>query len=51
MVNKTLIDYFEISIIDNWDLPALTDYKGEGLTYGEVARKIKKIHILSAHCC
>ena len=46
MATKTLVDYFEKSIIDNWDIPALTDYKGEGLTYGEVAKKIKKIHIL-----
>ena len=34
------------SIIDNWDLDALTDYKGATLQYHDVARKIEKLHIL-----
>ena len=34
------------SIIDFWDLDALTDYKGQTLQYHDVARKIEKIHIL-----
>ncbi len=46
MKNENLVAYFETSIKKHWDLPALSDYKGDGLTYGEVARKIKKIHIL-----
>lgn len=36
----------EKSIIDNWDLDALTDYKGATLQYHDVARKIEKLHIL-----
>ncbi|MCH5312104.1 MAG: AMP-binding protein [Prevotella sp.] len=36
----------EKSIIDNWDLDALTDYKGLTLQYHDVARKIEKLHIL-----
>ena len=36
----------EKSIIDNWDLDALTDYKGKTLQYHDVARKIEKLHIL-----
>lgn len=36
----------EKSIIDNWDLDALTDYKGITLQYKDVARKIEKLHIL-----
>ena len=34
------------SIIDNWNLDALTDYKGITLQYHDVARKIEKLHIL-----
>lgn len=34
------------TIADNWDLDALTDYKGATLQYHDVARKIEKIHIL-----
>ncbi len=36
----------EKSITDNWDLDALTDYKGATLQYHDVARKIEKLHIL-----
>ena len=34
------------SIIDHWDLDALTDFKGQTLQYHDVARKIEKLHIL-----
>ena len=34
------------SIVDNWDLDALTDYKGATLQYHDVARKIEKLHIM-----
>ena len=34
------------SIIANWDMDALTDYKGQTLQYHDVARKIEKLHIL-----
>ncbi|MBR1400551.1 MAG: AMP-binding protein [Prevotella sp.] len=34
------------SIINNWDLDALTDYKGATLQYHDVARKIEKLHIM-----
>lgn len=36
----------EQSIIKNWDLDALTDYKGTTLQYHDVARKIEKLHIM-----
>lgn len=36
----------EKSIIDNWDLDALTDFKGATLQFHDVARKIEKLHIL-----
>lgn len=34
------------SIIDHWDLDALTAFKGQTLQYHDVARKIEKLHIL-----
>ncbi|MCR4853627.1 MAG: AMP-binding protein [Prevotella sp.] len=34
------------SIVDNWDLDALTDYKGATLQFHDVARKIEKLHIM-----
>ena len=36
----------ENSIIKNWNLDALTDYKGATLQYHDIARKIEKLHIL-----
>lgn len=46
---KTIPSYnsfIEKSITDNWDLNALTDYKGATLQYKDVARKIEKLHIM-----
>ena len=39
-------EIIEKSIIDNWDLDALTDYKGITLQFHDVARKIEKLHIM-----
>ncbi len=39
-------EIIEKSIITNWDLDALTDYKGKTLQYHDVARKIEKLHIM-----
>ena len=41
---------FEESLKKNWDRPALSDYHGKTLTYGEVAEMIAKIHILFESC-
>ncbi len=38
--------FIKKSIIENWDLDALTDYKGATLQYKDVARKIEKLHIM-----
>lgn len=43
---QRFIDYIEQSIIKNWHLSALTDYKGITLQYKDVARKIAKFHIV-----
>ena len=37
---------FENSFKENWELPALTDYKGKTLLYKDVATYIAKMHIL-----
>lgn len=36
----------EQSFKDNWDYPALSDYKGITLNYRDVARRIEKLHIV-----
>ncbi len=36
----------EKSIVDHWDMDALTDYKGATLQFHDVARKIEKLHIM-----
>lgn len=45
-MNKSFNAFIEDSIKKNWDLDALTDYKGATLQYNDVARKIEKIHIV-----
>lgn len=40
----------ENTIVDHWDLDALTDYKGVTYQYKDVARKIEKLHILFEEC-
>lgn len=42
---KQFIDYIEESIVNNWNLNALTDYNGITLQYKDIARKIAKFHI------
>ena len=39
-------ELIEKSIIEHWDMNALTDYRGQTLQYHDVARKIEKVHIL-----
>lgn len=42
----SLIYCIQDSIRKNWDLEALTDYKGTTLLYRDIARRIAKLHIL-----
>lgn len=46
---NSLIQLIEESIRKNWNLDAMTDYKGATLQYKDVARKIEKMHILFEH--
>jgi len=50
MIPENFIKYIETSLKENWDLPALTDYQGKSYKYGDVARKIAKIHIMFEEC-
>lgn len=45
-VNKLL----EKSFRENWDRPALSNYKGQDLAYRDVARRIAKLHIAFEQC-
>ncbi|MCE2615451.1 AMP-binding protein [Phocaeicola oris] len=45
-MENSFIAEFEKGIINNWDLDALTDYKGATLQYKDLARKIEKLHII-----
>lgn len=45
-MTESFIAFIEESIKKNWDLDALTDYKGATLQYKDVARKMEKLHIL-----
>ncbi len=46
----TLNRYLKATIQDNWDRQALTNFHGQSMTYGDVARKIAKLHLLFKHC-
>ncbi len=45
-MDKSFNAYIENSIRNNWELTALSDYKGVSYSYKDIARKIEKLHIL-----
>ena len=46
MLKENTIKIFEKSFIDNWELPALSDYNEKTtLTYGDFARDIARVHM------
>lgn len=45
-MEQSFLKIMEESVKQNWELPALTDYKGTTFQYKEIARKIAKLHIL-----
>ena len=49
-MENSFIAQFEESFKKNWDLPALSDYKGTTLHYKDVARRISKLHIVFEEC-
>lgn len=46
MYTDSFIANVTVGIKENWDLPALSDYKKEPIYYREVATQIAKIHLL-----
>jgi len=46
MLKENLVKQFEISMKNNWDIPALSDFNGKSLTYGEVAENIIWLHYI-----
>lgn len=43
---QNFIKLYEKSFVENWGLPALSNYGSEPQTYGEMAEEIAKIHLL-----
>ncbi len=46
MILKRFSDYLTDGIRNNWDTNALSNYKGDTLTYGEIAQKISEIQLI-----
>lgn len=49
-MEESFLKYIEDSVKTNWEMPALTDFKGATKSYKDVARKIEKLHLLFEHC-
>ena len=50
MLKENTIKIFEKSFIDNWELPALSDYNEKTtMTYGDFARDIARVHLFFEH--
>ena len=48
-MHKSLIQYIQDSIRNNWENLALTDFNGVSYQYRDIARKVAKLHLLYAH--
>jgi long-chain acyl-CoA synthetase len=46
MIKERLVGYIEQSIIQNWEIEALSNYTEKGYTYRDIAARILKIHML-----
>ncbi len=46
MLEKTFVSYLTENIVNNRNITALTDYRGESFTYGEVGKYIIHLHKL-----
>jgi long-chain acyl-CoA synthetase len=46
MMKENLTEFISNSIRKNWELESMTDYKGESLTFKEVAARIARLHSL-----
>lgn len=50
MEEPNLIKVLEKSIIENWNLAALSDYKVSTNTYGDIGERVLKLHALFQNC-
>ncbi len=50
MMEKKLVELIQDSITNNWDIQAMTNYKGDSVTYGDVGEKIASLHIIFEAC-
>ena len=46
MLENTFVSYLTESIVNNWEITAFTDYKGESFTYGEIGVFVIRFHKL-----
>jgi long-chain acyl-CoA synthetase len=46
MMQENLVAIIAESIRNNWNITAMTDYKGNGMKYSEVAEKIARLHLI-----
>jgi long-chain acyl-CoA synthetase len=46
MIQQNFIKLYEKSFAENWELPALSDYQGVPHSYGDVAKRIARQHLL-----
>jgi long-chain acyl-CoA synthetase len=46
MLTENFVKTIEMSLKQHWDLPALSDYQGQPLSYGEVAAQIARLHAI-----
>jgi len=45
-MKENFVEFIESSIRKNWSLNAFADYKGESMTYADVAERIGKLHLV-----
>lgn len=50
MLSENLLQIYAESFRDNWDLPALSDYEGSTMTYGDFARRLARTHMFMRLC-
>ena len=50
MIYKSVNKMFEQALRENWERPALSNYRGTTIFYRDLAERIAKLHILFEHC-
>ncbi len=50
MIKLSFVDMVKTSLVNNWDLPALSNYTEESISYGRLADRILWLHSLLSEC-